>query len=60
MVAGRMLYHQGEFLSGDYHAAAGMAAASARSTRSAGHHASAAAQELKIALRAAYSGVEQP
>jgi 5-methylthioadenosine/S-adenosylhomocysteine deaminase len=60
MVAGRMLYHRGEFLSADYHAAAGMAAASARSTRSAGHDASAAAQELKIALRAAYSGVEQP
>jgi len=59
MVAGRMLYHRGEFLSADYHATAEMAAASARSARSAGHHASAAAQEVKTVLRRTYGGLEQ-
>lgn len=60
MVAGRILYHRGEFISADYHVAAETAAVSAGSSRSAGGHASAVTQELKAALRAAYRGVEQP
>jgi 5-methylthioadenosine/S-adenosylhomocysteine deaminase len=55
MVAGRMLYHRGQFLCGDYRLAAEQAAASALSARSAGDRALSATEELKAALRHTYA-----